>query len=854
MPWIHPSIATVLLMLTVTSSQTFAEEERPPASRRPAAIRTDAVPDIPERVFEDLHRFQDVKSASFVDWHPRGGMVVASRIGSVTQLYRVVSPGTPPRPVTDAPDPVTSGRCLPDGSLIFSRGSLGDENFQLFRVSEVGVNPGLLTDGKSRNLAGPPDREGKRIAFTSTRRNGRDADLYTLDPGKDGESELLLQVENETWSVDDWSHDGARVILSRFVSASETYGFLLEIAARKKSPLPPEHRESDASRPRKVRRDNFRFGPGSTSVYLTSDARGELRELARLDLETGKYAWLTGDLPWDVEDLDISRDGKLAAFTINADGASRLFTLDLGAVERDGEGAARDARREVELPAGIVSGIRFAPWPTHLGFTLGSAASPTEAFSFSLPDGKLERWTSSERAGFTPGDFIEPELFRYESFDGRKVPAYIFRPRSTGRTPVIVSIHGGPEGQARPQFSARIQYHALALGAAVITPNVRGSTGYGKSYATLDDGVLREDSVRDIGALLDWIARDDRLDASRVAVMGGSYGGYMTLASLVHFGARIRAGIDVVGISNFRTFLERTSAYRRDLRRAEYGDEREGSTREFFEKISPANRIHELRSALLVVHGANDPRVPLSETEQIVARARSSGQPVWTLYASNEGHGFTRRENADYQDAVSAVFLERHLLAKPSGDDGALLHRRAVECFKLGQFKESAADFDRSVAAGGRTHSADECWERGLARYYTGDFEGGRMQFEGYHRVGPLDIENGLWLFLCVAEKGGLEKARAALPAYAQRQRKPFPALLELYQGKGSVDSVLAEASAGLETGPELRERLFYAHLYAGKYLQAAGDREKAREHFDKALANPVDHFMWWCAKAEAAR
>ena len=874
------TLALTLAAMTTGRPPEAADPQGSVASK-PEAVTTDGVPEIPASTFEELQRYQDIRSASFADWLPSGGIVFSSRIGNVTQLYRSLTPHAVPEEVTSGEEPVAGGSCLPDGAVLFSRGKGGDENFQIYRLDPGSRNPVLLTDGKSRNLSGPLDELKSRLTFTSTIRNGKDADVYILDLARGAKGELVKKVDGETWSIEDWSTGCTRAILSRFVSANETYGYVLDLATRREVTLPDEPPLASGTKPRTVRRGSFRFGPKADSVYLTSDARGEFRELARVDLATGVWAWLTGDLPWDVEDVERSPDGKQLAFTLNADGASRVFLIDVASVERDGEAAVPLARRELQLPAGIVSNLKFRGDSKALGLTWGGASSPSEAYSYELDSSRLVRWTFSERSGFGDGDFIAPQSFRFVSFDGREVPAFIYRPRSAGRAPVIINIHGGPESQARPSFNARAQHAVRELGAAVIFPNVRGSTGYGKTYSLLDNATLREDSVRDIGALLDWIAADPALDSSRVAVLGGSYGGYMVLASLVHFPDRIRAGVDIVGISNFRTFLERTSAYRRDLRRAEYGDERPAEMQQFFERISPASRIHQIRSALLLGHGANDPRVPLSEARQIVEKARSAGVPVWTFYASDEGHGFARRKNADYFDAVTATFFRAHLLGASSPPrtagtapessaaldaldkaialqptDGALHHLRAIERFKLRRFRESVADFDRAVELGGRTHSADECWERGLARYYAGDFAGARRQFEGYHRVGPLDIENGLWVFLCaVAEaKGGPDaaaKARAVLPQYGQRVRPPFPALLDLYLGKGSVEAVLQDAAKA--TGDEGRERTFYAHLYAGKYLQVSGDREAALDHFRKAVAAPVDHFMLWCAKVELA-
>ena len=363
---------------------------------------------------------------------------------------------------------------------------------------------------------------------------------------------------------------------------------------------------------------------------------------------------LTAQTPWDVETFAISPNRELLAYVTNEDGISRLFVMRLP----DHAFVALPA-----LPRGLVSGLRFHPDGTRLGFTVRSAATPADAYSIDFKSRQLRRWTRSELGGLRAEDLVEPELIRYPSFDGRRIPAFIYRPRRPGPHPVVVNIHGGPEGQARPSFSPSTQYTVNELGAAVIYPNVRGSRGYGKSYLLLDNGRLRENSVRDIGALLDWIERAPDLDARRVAVTGGSYGGYMVLASLVHYGERLRAGIERVGISNFVTFLENTQPYRQDLRRAEYGDERDPAMREFLHSISPLNRVADIATPLLISQGLNDPRVPASESEQIVAALREQGVPVWYVLAKDEGHGFRKKANRDYLSAATALFLQQRLLA-----------------------------------------------------------------------------------------------------------------------------------------------------------------------------------------------
>ncbi len=245
----------------------------------------------------------------------------------------------------------------------------------------------------------------------------------------------------------------------------------------------------------------------------------------------------------------------------------------------------------------------------------------------------------------------------------RKIPAFYYKPQSTsGKIPVIINIHGGPEGQSVPVFSPFISYLTNELGIAVLSPNVRGSSGYGKTFLKLDNGFKREESVKDIGALLDWIAKQPELDASRVAVWGGSYGGYMVLASMTNFNDRIKCGIDVVGISNFVTFLQNTEDYRKDLRRVEYGDERDPKMKEYLLKISPANNVDKITKPLFIIQGLNDPRVPASESEQMKQNMRNKGRNVWYMLAKDEGHGFRKKPNVDYMQWSVVMFLQQNLL------------------------------------------------------------------------------------------------------------------------------------------------------------------------------------------------
>ena len=638
---------SMTLVSLLTASLVFADDTDP---RRPAAIRTQDVPVVSADVVGKLSQYQNTRAAAFRGWAPDGnGLLISTRFGNAAQLHRVSQPGGRREQVTFFDEPVV-GRFIPgvsDGALLLSVDSGGNENAQLWLSDQQKFQTRLLSDGKSRNLVGAWRADGSAVIVANNRRNGKDMDLYRVNPRQPDSFELLMEVNGQSWEADDWSRDGKWLVLRRYVSANESYAALFDVEKKERLdlPLPAEG---------KIAIGQLAFSPDGKAIYLTTDAGSEFLRLARLDLATRQWSWVSDGLNWDVDELTVHRDTGTVAFLINDDGMSRLFLWNPATGKR---------RSEFQLPLGVVSGLDFSPNGTSLGFTLARPESPAEAYSLRFSDGELTRWTFSEVGGLDPATFVAPTRIEFKSFDERQIPAYLYKPRAAtnGKLPVLISIHGGPESQYRPLFSAATQFYVNELGLAVLHPNVRGSAGYGKTYLQLDNAEKREDSVKDIGGLLDWIKQQPDLDASRVAVIGGSYGGYMVLATLTNFGDRIKAGIDIVGIANFITFLERTAPYRVDLRRAEYGDERKPEMRAVFEKIAPLNNTDKIRSELLVIHGRNDPRVPFFEAEQIAAKVRASGRSVWTVFADNEGHGFAKKENADYQRAVEAMFLRRHL-------------------------------------------------------------------------------------------------------------------------------------------------------------------------------------------------
>jgi dipeptidyl aminopeptidase/acylaminoacyl peptidase len=643
------TLAVATIIAAVSSVVRAADAD----ALKPAAIQTEDVPPIPAAFAARLLQYQNTRPAGFAGWSPDGkGILIRTQFANSLQLHRVYEPGGRREQVTFFNEPV-DGKFIPratDGAIVLAMSQGGSENDQLYLLDRAKFTTTLRTDGKSKHHLNAIRDDGKLMIVGSNQRNGRDTDLFVADPRKPGFQRTLMEVKDEHWTVTDWSRDGKSLLLNRYVSINECYPAVMDFESGQRRDLPLPGNEKAAV-------GALEFAPDGKTAYIACDAENEFRRLARLDLASGKYEWLTSDIHWDVNGLKVDGDTGKVAFTVNADGATQLFLLEPQA-------GGKLSRRELPLPTGILSSLEFSPDGKHLGFTLARPDAPADAYSIELSTSKLTRWTYAEVGGLNPANFISANRIRFPSFDGREIPGWYFRPRTASpsrKAPVLINIHGGPESQAQPLFRDSTQFFLNEMGMAVILPNVRGSAGYGKTYLKLDNAEKREDSVKDIGALLDWIAKQPELDASRVAVTGGSYGGFMVLSSLTHFGDRIKAGVDVVGICNFNTFLANTSPYRVDLRRAEYGDERDEKMRAVFERISPANHADRIVSALLVAHGRNDPRVPFSEAEQIAAKVRGQGRTVWTVFADNEGHGFNKKDNDDYLMAAEAYFLKKSL-------------------------------------------------------------------------------------------------------------------------------------------------------------------------------------------------
>ena len=617
----------------------------------PTNLVADGIPAVPPELRKEVATYTDFRASIFSDWHPlRKEMLVIRRATDSAQLFSIAQPGVVPRQVTTFTDPVSGGLFHPGQGkfMVFAQDKGGNEFYQLYRYDFIDQKVTLLTDGQSRNIGSRWSHSGIWFAYTSTRRNGKDTDIYLVNPSDPKSDHLFLPMESGGWSVADWSPDDKTLLLREYVSISESRLYRADVKTGSRERVAPAGAE-------KISYAGARFAKDGRSIFVASDKGSEFLRLVRIDLATKEETVLTAHIPWDVDDFELSPDGKAIAFVINEDGVSVIHFIDP---------VSGKEKTAPKLPLGVISGLKWHANSADLAFTMTSAKSPNEVYSLAVASGNVTRWTDAQ-TGVSASSLVEPELVKVKSFDEVEISAFVYRPdpkQFPGRRPALIAIHGGPESQSRPGFLARFNYFLNEMGVALVFPNVRGSAGRGKTFLELDNGFRREDSVKDIGAIIGWMQRDAGLDGERIGVYGGSYGGYMVLACMTHFSDRLRCGVDVVGISNFISFLKNTQDYRRDLRRAEYGDERDEKMRAFLEKISPANDAQKITKPLFVVQGKNDPRVPVTESEQMVKAIRDHGGKVWYLMAMDEGHGFQKKGNADFQFLAMILFFRENLV------------------------------------------------------------------------------------------------------------------------------------------------------------------------------------------------
>ncbi len=609
----------------------------------------DNIPQPAPGLREKLSAYLGARQATPLGFSPKGELLISTRFGDVDQLHLVEGPGGERRQLTFLRDPITQAAFSPDpgrSAYVYLKDEDGNEKTQLYYQRLGAPTAKLLTQAKSSNGGPVWSNAGREVAFFSNARDGASYDIDIVDPESGSLPRLAVSGDGAAWYPLDWSPDDRKLLVLKCISISDAYLYVVDLDTGQKH-------EVEAT-PAKVGIAGAKFSRDGQGVYVISDRDAEFAQLRYINLFTGEKSLISGHLSWDVEELAISRDGHYLAYVSNEAGIDKLNLVDL---------RAHQDLIPPKLPAaGIISSLSFDAAGGRLAFGLAAANRPRDAYVLDIARNSVEAWTMSEAGAVDLAKFVIPRLTHFPTFDridgrDRQEPVYIYEPSTPGPHPVLIVLHGGPESQFRPGFDPWLQYVVNELGFAVVAPNVRGSSGYGKSYLALDNGTLREDAVKDVGALLVWLSLQNAFDAKHMVVCGESYGGYLALATLVNFGERLRGGVDLSGITDFVSYLTDIAPYAQEQLRAEYGDERDPGMRAFLRRISPLTNAERITRPLLVVHGKNDPRVPSSEAEQIVYRLRNKGVDVWYLEAGEEGHVLSKQLDRDAYYGTFAQFL-----------------------------------------------------------------------------------------------------------------------------------------------------------------------------------------------------
>ncbi|MFA9200889.1 MAG: prolyl oligopeptidase family serine peptidase [Cypionkella sp.] len=635
------------LLLTAAAVPAIAQDKpAEPSVPLPAALTADGMPALPATLAERARPYMEARAAGFAGWDPKTrAVLIATRFANVPQLHRVEMPLGARTQISFEAEPVGGSYAPQQGDvLLVSKDRGGDEYYQLYTLAEGRLS--LLTDGKSRNNMGAWSHDGALAGFSSSRRNGADTDLYVMNPRDPASSRMVAEVKGGGWQIAGFSRDNRTAYVLNYQSVQNSDPYTLDLASGRMTPIGRIAAE--------IAYSGLEVAPDGT-LWAISDEGSDFARLGKLDPASGRFTPVSRE-KWDVDAFDLSDDGRTIAYIVNEAGAHRMRVMDV---------ATGTVRPVDALPAGVIGGLEIAPWG-EIGFSLSSAQSPSDVWSLDPATLQLTRWTRSETGGLDPSINVAPEIVTTKSFDGLEVSGLFYRPdpaKFPGKRPLIFDVHGGPEGQSTAGFRGRANYYLNELGIGLFYPNVRGSTGYGKRFVSLDNGPFRrEDSVRDMAALLDAVRARPEVDPGRIGLTGGSYGGYMCYAAAVQLKDKLRATQCTVAISNFVSFLENTNPYRRDLRRVEYGDERDPKQRAKLTAISPLTRANEIEKPMFVITGANDPRVPKSEADQMVAAIRANGGEAWHLVAADEGHGFAKKANQDYAFLAQITFWQEHLL------------------------------------------------------------------------------------------------------------------------------------------------------------------------------------------------
>ncbi len=614
------------------------------------SLVVEGIPKIPASLAQKVNRYTNAYGFRLAGWDPTNREVLLKNLaGSETWILRGIA-GSNPKLISLIQTGVYDLYYQQQAKyLVYNKDVDGNDSFQFYLYDTTAKKSTLITDGKSRNTEPVWSNAGDRIIYSSSPPNGNGVDLSIINPFDPKSNRLVAEGRGNYLKAYDWSPDDRRVVFCDFSSNTVSTLWTINTASGEKTLLSPKRGKEEEYY------DSPQFSKDGNGIYVITDRDSEFRRLAYLDLSSKQYKYVSDHIKWDVEDFRLSPDGKTLAFITNEAGVSRLHLLDTKTCKE---------RQSPSLPMGIISDIKWHNNSVDLAFNLKSSRTPNDVYSLDSNTGKVEQVYKGVTGGVDLERLPQPDRISWKSFDGKTISGFLYRPPSafTGKRPVIVNIHGGPEEQYRPEFSYYNNYFLNELGVAMIFPNVRGSSGYGKSFHRLDNGTLRINASKDIGSLLDWIKAQPDLDADRVIVQGASYGGYLALLAATDYSERIRAVLSDSGISNLVTFNENTAGWRRDLQRQEFGDERDPKMREFLERTAPVNNASKIKKPLFLIQGKNDPRVPYTQAQQMVEAVKKNGTPVWYLLAKDEGHDWNKKGNREFRSYAIALFVQEHLL------------------------------------------------------------------------------------------------------------------------------------------------------------------------------------------------
>jgi len=641
------SVGLALLLVIVALSVAVKAQDE--FVKPGADLEMEGIPPIPKSLATDVGRYTRIYGLPLAGWAPDKREIWVKSISQLTHISSIGSPGEKPKTIKHIFGlGIYDVYIQPQGHyLIYNQDKDGTEKYQMHLYDLQSGKNTLLSDSNARDTEFVWSNNGEQLAYSSTI-GGKGISLYLITPLKPESKRLLVKSDDNYMKAYAWSPDDKLIVYCEFMSMDASKLWVINVETGVKTLLSDQSSNEDYH--------SFpRFSKDGKGVYVKTNYRSEVNRIAYVNLETRRYEFLKTDEKWDVEEFQLSPDGKSMAFSVNEDGVSRLYIYDI---------AAKRKKAIAGLPLGVISGLAWNRASIDCAFNFKSPKTPNDIYSVAAATGAVERWAQSYSNGMDLDQFPTPELVRWKSFDGRTISGFMYRPsrQYPGKRPVIIDLHGGPSEQVRPGYLYADNYLVNALGVVKIYPNYRGSRGYGKTFVKLDNGLRREDAIKDISALLDWIRSRPDLDPERIVVQGASYGGFMALSVATRHNDRIRASIIEYGISEWISFINNPDVNARDLWRAEYGDERNPQVRDYLIRLSPLYSINQNQKPMFLIHGSKDPRVPVQQAEAILSAMKQTQIPIWHLFGKNEGHGFRKFTNWEIRTLAIILFIQEHLI------------------------------------------------------------------------------------------------------------------------------------------------------------------------------------------------